>query len=41
MDIFVILDLYLGHANIIKYENRPYEDTEEMDNDLIERWNDV
>lgn len=39
MDIFVTSDLHFGHANIIKYENRPYKDIEEMDNDLIEKWN--
>lgn len=41
MDIFVTSDLHFGHANIIKYENRPYKDIDEMDTDLIERWNDT
>lgn len=32
-------DLHLGHANVIKYSNRPYESIELMDHDLIQRWN--
>ena len=37
--IYITADLHLGHANIIKYCDRPYEDVEEMNNDLIRRWN--
>ena len=37
--IFVTSDLHFGHKNIIKYENRPYENIEQMDEDLIQRWN--
>jgi calcineurin-like phosphoesterase family protein len=32
-------DTHFGHANIIKHCNRPFQDPEDMDNSLIERWN--
>ena len=41
MSIFVTSDLHFGHKNIIKYENRPYETIEQMDKDLIDKWNNV
>lgn len=37
--IFYTSDLHLGNANIIKYEDRPYKSVEEMDADLIAKWN--
>lgn len=38
---FVISDLHLGHANIIRYCSRPfrYSDPAEMDHVLIKNWN--
>jgi calcineurin-like phosphoesterase family protein len=40
-DIFLISDLHLGHANIIRYCARPFffPDTREMDHVLIKNWN--
>ena len=32
-------DLHLGHANIIRYCNRPFADVEEMNEELVRRWN--
>lgn len=39
MKIFVTADLHLGHANIIKYCNRPFDNVIEMTNTIIKRWN--
>jgi calcineurin-like phosphoesterase family protein len=42
-DIFLIGDLHLGHANIIRYCSRPFlfSDPGEMDRVLIANWNSV
>ncbi|PKL70566.1 MAG: hypothetical protein CVV30_04230 [Methanomicrobiales archaeon HGW-Methanomicrobiales-1] len=42
-DLFVISDLHLGHANIIRYCSRPFlfSDPGEMDRVLIANWNSV
>lgn len=34
-------DEHLGHANIIRYCNRPFSSVEEMDNEIIKRHNEV
>ena len=36
---FYISDLHFGHKNVIRFDNRPFYDTEEMDNVLITLWN--
>ncbi|MFC4248733.1 metallophosphoesterase family protein [Natribaculum luteum] len=39
--IYIVSDLHLGHDNIIEYCDRPFESTSEMNQTLVENWNDV
>lgn len=37
--VFITSDTHFGHGRIIQYENRPFNSIQEMDNELIKRWN--
>ena len=36
---YYISDLHLGHANVIRFDNRPFRDIDEMEAEIIRRWN--
>ena len=39
--IFIIADTHFGDENIRLYEERPFQNTEEMDREMIRRWNET
>lgn len=41
MKNFYISDTHFGHFNVIRYDNRPFSSAEQMDEELIRRWNSV
>ena len=36
---YYISDLHFGHANILRHDNRPFANTDEMAKVIVERWN--
>jgi len=41
MEIWFTSDTHFDHENILKYENRPFADANEMTEALIDNWNNV
>ena len=38
---FYISDLHFRHFNVIRFDNRPWNNTEDMEKDMIDNWNSV
>lgn len=41
MKTWIISDTHFNHSNIINYENRPFATKEEMNEELVRRWNET
>lgn len=39
MKVLFTGDLHFGHENVIQFDGRPFETVEEMDAEIIRRWN--
>ena len=37
--IYYIADMHFGHKNVLRFDNRPFPDTENMDEYMIQSWN--
>lgn len=40
-DVWVTSDTHFGHHNIIEFCERPFIDVQDMNNEMLERWNDT
>lgn len=40
MAVLFTSDLHIGHENVLKFDNRPFKNVEEMNEEIIQRWND-
>ena len=38
--IYYISDLHIGHKNAIRFDERPFADIDEMEREIVRRWND-
>jgi calcineurin-like phosphoesterase family protein len=38
---FYISDLHFGHINVLKFDNRPWDYIDDMEEDIIRNWNNV
>lgn len=38
---FYVSDLHFGHANVLKFDKRPFETVEEMDREMVRYWNET
>ncbi len=41
MSVFFLADTHFGDETILRYENRPFASVEEMDRELVRRWNET
>ena len=37
--VFFISDLHFGHKYVIAFDRRPFRDVQEMETEMIRRWN--